>query len=315
MLIEQKWARRFFMADGEGGGGDSAAAAALAAAAGGKGGEGGGSGGGDPAAAAAAAAAQNNGGGKQEPSPFAWVGDNAELQALAQQRGWKDPATAIESYRNLEKTFSAADKIVLPKEEGDKDGWGKVYKALGRPDTADGYQIPVAKGGSAEDLKVFQTKAHELGLTQKQAAELAKWYDGDIAARTDAAGNQSKQQLDVEIAQVKDNWGSNYQQNAEIARRGSDLLGFTAADIDKLESTIGHKKTMDMFLKVGQGSKEGRFVDGDGTKFNPATKEAAQARLDEIRNSDVERSEALKQGSDTFKEVERLSKIVAGVKV
>jgi len=267
-----------------------------------------------PAPAAAAPAAT--------PAPAAsvpdykWAGDDT-AQALAQKKGWASPGDALKSYTELEGLLGG-EKLPLPKTPDDKAGWDRVYTALGRPETPEGYGIKPAEDASDADKAFangYVSKAHELGLTGKQAQELQKWADAQAVERETATTREQTAKLDEEIAAVKDNWGNNFNQNAELARRGADALQLDKDSIDKLESSLGHKKLMDMLLKVGQAGGEGKGLrNPGGTDFAPATKEAAQARLQEIKDNPALRSEALKPGTEINKEVDRLDKIIAGVR-
>lgn len=248
---------------------------------------------------------------------YAWAGDDA-AKAVAKTKGWATPADAIKSYGELEGLLGG-EKLPLPKTPDDKAGWDRVYTALGRPDTPDGYGIKAPENASEGDkafIGGYLTKAHELGLTTKQATELQKWADTQGQGITEAQTREIQQRTDAEIAAVKDDWGVNFNTNAEIARRGADALGLDKATIDALEENpkFGHKKLMDMLLKVGQAGGEGRLHNPGGGGFNPVTKESAKARLDEIKASPQLRSEALKPGSEINKEVDRLDKIIAGVR-
>lgn len=263
-----------------------------------------------PAPAAAPAAAPAPG----TPPDYAWAGDDA-AKAVAAKKGWASPADVIKSYGELE-ALLGGEKLPLPKTPDDKAGWDRVYAALGRPDSPEGYGIAVPDGVDPALSKEYASKAHELGLTTKQALELQKWHDEKGGALSTAAQAEIDARIDQEIAAVKDNWGQNFNQNAEIARRGSQALGLDGAALDAMEQhpAIGHKKLMDMLLKVGQSSGEANFHNPGGGSFNPVTKEAAQARLEEIKANPTERAEALKPGSAINKEVDRLDKIIAGVR-
>lgn len=245
---------------------------------------------------------------------YSWAGDDAN-KAIAQKKGWASPADALKSYTELEGLLGG-EKLPLPKTPDDKAGWDRVYTALGRPDSPEGYNLPVPEGVDPAMSKEYAGKAHELGLTTKQANELLKWHEEKGGSVAKAQETEIAARIDQEIAAVKDNWGNNFNTNAEMARRGSEALGLDGAALDAMEQNpaIGHKKLMDMLLKVGQATGEGKFHNPGGGSFNPVTKEAAQARLEEIKNNPNERSEALKPGSAINKEVDRLDKIIAGVR-
>lgn len=212
-----------------------------------------------------------------------------------------------------------SEKLPIPKAADDKAGWDRVYNALGRPDTPEGYALKPLDGVEPTVLNEFAAKAHELGLSAKQAQEIQKWHDSKAVEMAGGQAAETTERIDQEIAQVQKDWGQNFNTNAEMARRGAEALGLDKDAIDAMEESpkIGHKKLMEMLFKVGQATGEAKphgFGSGGGGGFGAMTKEQAQARRDEIIGNPTERTEALKPGSDLSKELDRLDMIIAGVK-
>lgn len=90
------------------------------------------------------------------------------------------------SYANLEKMLGG-DKVPVPK-DGDNEGWDRFYKAAGRPDNADAYDIKVPDGlpegfYDGEAAKSFKTWAHQNGLNNRQAQALHDAYVSTTAAK------------------------------------------------------------------------------------------------------------------------------------
>lgn len=246
---------------------------------------------------------------------YSWAGDD-KAQAIAKAKGWASPADALKSYSELE-GYLGGDKVPLPKDEGDKAGYDRLWKTLGRPDTPDGYGIKPPEGADPALSTEYATKAHELGLTTKQANELLAWHEAKGGEMGTASQAETDARIDGDVKTVKDDWGPNFNANAEVARRGTDALGWDKAKIEAIEAhpLLGHKWLMDTALKVGQMTGEGRMHNPGGQgSFAPVTKESAQARLQEIKDNPQLRSEALKPGSEINKEVDRLDMIIAGVK-
>lgn len=271
---------------------------------------------GAPAAAPAASPAAAPAAAPAATPDYKWAGDET-AQQLAQKKGWAQPGDAIKSYTELEGLLGG-EKLPLPKSPDDKAGWDRVYTALGRPDVAtpEAYGIKLPEGVDPSYANGMAKIAHENGVSAKAMQALAKANDDAAAAMTAATQAETTARIDGEIAAVKDNWGNNFNTNSEIARRGADSLGLTKVELDALEESpkFGHKKLMDMLLKVGQAGSEASFKNPGGGGFTPVTKESAKARLAEIKANPIERSEALKPGTEINKEVDRLDKIIAGVR-
>lgn len=248
---------------------------------------------------------------------YSWAGDDA-AKAMAEKKGWATPADAFKSYTELEGLLGG-EKLPLPKQADDKAGWDRVYNALGRPDTADGYGLKPPEGIEPTVINEFAAKAHELGLSTKQAQEIQKWHDSKAMEIAGGESKETTERIDQEIAQVQKDWGQNFNINAEVARRGADALGLDKDALDAMEESpkIGHKKLMDMLFKVGQATGEASahgMNNSDKTGFGAMSKEQAQARRDEIIKNPAERAEAMKAGTEVSKELDRLDMIIAGKK-
>ena len=62
-----------------------------------------------------------------------------ENKGLAELKAWNTADNMLDSHRNLEKLVGV-DKLPLPKNEADKEGWDRVYTRLGRPRETRGLQ-------------------------------------------------------------------------------------------------------------------------------------------------------------------------------
>mgnify|MGYP007051592169 CR=1 FL=1 len=77
---------------------------------------------------------------------------------------------------SLEKLLSH-EKVPLPKDENDKEGWDRVYRTLGRPDTPEKYtfdrpDLPDGMTWDEESEKFWRTWAHANGISQRQFERL-----------------------------------------------------------------------------------------------------------------------------------------------
>jgi hypothetical protein len=118
-------------------------------------------------------------------------------------------------------------------------------KLIGVPDTPDAYglkkpdQLPEGVEWNEEDVKGFQTLAHEIGLTPAQVQKLTE-YDLARAGKMTASG---KEKLTAFVNEQRDTlkkeWGDSFSNNVERALMAAQLLG-----LDPKDPEIGNSAKM-----------------------------------------------------------------------
>lgn len=202
-----------------------------------------------------------------------------DLKGLAEVKGWKDPADALKSYKNLEE-FMGADKagrgLILPKDENDRQAFDKIYERLGRPEKAEDYALAdfLKENGDnqlEEDetydenmLNAMSGIFHEAGLSKKQGQSLAMGYNKFFQGMVEAQREKHR----AEVEEVK---GSLAPEQLETARRGFRFLGLSGEDAVAIEAYLGVKKATDLFTKIGVSLAEdklpadAKYAGGDGS--------------------------------------------------
>jgi hypothetical protein len=158
------------------------------------------------------------------------IEDNRKTVAA---KGWKDPDTAIGSYRELERyaTDLKSKALVPPKDDASPDDWNAFWSKLGRPEKPEAYEFKLPEGlpdnlpydgKTATEFKVW---AHEAGLTPKQAQAVHDKYVGKLASTLTAkAEADSKAANDAHETLLKE-WGDGYKRKQELANRAIRQLG------------------------------------------------------------------------------------------
>lgn len=112
-------------------------------------------------------------------------------------------------YQNLEKLLGR-EKIPMPLGEDDKEGWDRVYKAIGVPDKEDDYEftrpiLPTDLPYDEDGEKYLRKALHSARLNKKQSSEIydkitklqierhSAWHEG-----------QKKQRADLEHALIRE---------------------------------------------------------------------------------------------------------------
>lgn len=154
-------------------------------------------------------------------------------KALGGNEAWESKYTSLKSllgsHASLE-TMMGRDKLVVPTEHSSADEWNAFYTKLGRPEKADGYGIKRPDGvpdGIWDDKLVagFQAKAHELGLTPKQASALVAWQLGTTQEAVKAAEAQATQAREQTVTALKTEWGADYETKLVAAKQAAIAVG------------------------------------------------------------------------------------------
>lgn len=247
------------------------------------------------------------------------LGLSDEYKGLAQVKNFKDANDMFKSYKNLE-SLTGVDKneiIRIPKaKEGETPDYSEVFKALGRPDTAEGYALP-----DTEFAKAAQSKLFELNLTKAQAQGLMDWFGSYQQSYQDAAKEelerQSKETLEKAKQNLQKDWGAKYDEYLEIAKQGvasaNKEFGLDTDALDKIGDAVGIDLAAKLFYALGKESaKDGSLnVQNYISKTGNESPEVAKYKLAEMY-ADPETAKKISSGDKkTFDELNRLNAIVA----
>jgi hypothetical protein len=237
--------------------------------------------------------------------------DDPELKGWAQNKGYREVKDLATAHRGLEGLLSR-EKLPLPKDEADAEGWNRVYSALGRPDDKGGYKLSEIANADPEFADAAGDWFHEAGLNAKQAGVLAeKWnaHQEAVVAKMEA---DFQAKSGAEMSDLKTEWGPKFDANTELARRGAKMLGWDKDTMSGVERVLGTKGMMTALSKIGGGMAEDSFIDGEGRKTFGMTPDQAQARLNTLKADKEWGKKYLNGDADARAEVERLNRIISG---
>jgi hypothetical protein len=292
-----------------------------------EGGEGGGGGAAAPASAPAAQATAA----APAPAPAApaaapapavqhpWLQTpDTNLIGLAQTKGWQTAADAVKSYHELEKMVGAdraGRTVTIPTDENDKAGWEQVFNRLGRPATAEAYQLPVPQGADPSFARAAQTKFHELGLSEKTGKALAEWWNAQATSQAEAQAIAAQNALAVEHQALEKDWGTGADATArrELARRAAVQLGLDEQSMDALEKVTGYSKVLKALAKVGDMMREHGAEGMSSTNVGSfgMTPEGAKARKSQLMADKEWAKKAMDPKSTEWAELKKLDGIIS----
>lgn len=202
-----------------------------------------------------------------------------------ENKGFKSFPDMAAGYRSLESRMGG-EKVPMPKGEADAEGWQTLWKALGRPDDAAGYDIPVPDDMGKEYADQFRAKAHEIGLLPHQAKALAEW-NNTLVAETMALPD-----ADATRTTLRAEWkGDAFDRNIELARRGAAQMQLDDKTIERLTVDLkGAPETLKLLAKIGGAfGEQGAMPGADGQPARQMggqlTAEQAVTRKQEILKS------------------------------
>lgn len=226
--------------------------------------------------------------------------EQKEVRDWVANKAYADPFVLAKTARDLDREAGTlrqlkgypadaigADGTVPKEQEGRVSAWST---AMGVPETADKYDIPLPANNPFPEFKNFM--AEELRLARVPAAmapALARGYERAVQKMEAKLKEAENTQSQIQLAELQHAWGSNYQERIAYAARGkawmaNELGGLTDDQMRSMESILSTPKFLTMMWKIGAGNKEAAFAGGSGDPkgFTGGASEAQQ-RWDQMQ--------------------------------
>ena len=147
----------------------------------------------------------------------------------------KDVGNLARSYVNAQRLIGS-DKVPLPKNPTEED-LDNIYSKLGRPETPQGYELPVDGNVITEEVAAqYADIAHNLRLTPQQAQGVLDYYKSTVQQTSEGLAEQAEQQAEQTTAELQKEWGQAFEQKVTAAKEivdqfaGPELLQMKLED-------------------------------------------------------------------------------------
>lgn len=196
---------------------------------------------------------------------------------------------AVQSHLSLEKLLGH-DKVPIPKDDKDIAGIQAFNKAMGIPDTAEGYglkdaTIPESMKSMSFDKKTFAETIHKFGLTPKQASGLWEAYTQMSMGAYNKYVTDNNTQLAQLVNGLKQEWGDAYDTNVELGQMVINKFSDSEEAANYITaSLLKDPRGVKFMAKIGSQfaeNKIGDFKYHTGFSFSP---EQAKQEIDKIMN-------------------------------
>lgn len=223
-----------------------------------------------------------------EPTPaalpeFSWKdrvgGDLSKAPSLGKFEDTPEGLAEMgKSYVNLEKLLSN-EKVPLPKGPDDAEGIAQFNKAIGVPETPEGYTLPdpVVPDAMKDSFnrEGFQQVVHKHKLTPEQANGLWKDYTEMSSNVYANSMKEFESKLDSNINELRRSWGDAYDGNVELGDMvinkfsdNKDMSDFLTASLSK------DPAGMKFLQKIGTQFAENKVGDFQYKRFAMTAEEA-----------------------------------------
>ncbi len=235
-----------------------------------------------------------DGGGTPEFTAPAWAeGASTDELAVIQSKQWagegKGPLDVLRSYMNLEKLHGAgADQLVKLPNWDNAEEVAAYRERLGVPTDPSTYETPTIELSTGTlDPSMLQEISHRVGHTPAQHGQMSEAI-GEVLKASVAQAQQAAEARDqVEQKALESDWGAKLTaENQQVAIRAMDRFGIEPETVDKIQTTLGYRATMELLVSLGRGVGEhqtganGR--EGGESRFG-MTKEVARAQIKELQ--------------------------------
>ncbi len=153
----------------------------------------------------------------------------ADLKANPSLAKFRDKASLAKSYVNLEHLIGN-EKVPVPKDANDQEGWDRFWKAAGKPEAADKYEFQkpekMPEGVTYDENmeKWWRDVAHRNNLTKGQASGLFKEYGDRLFSQADASVQDVGRQRVACKVELQRDWGAEYGARWAVASAAFDAL-------------------------------------------------------------------------------------------
>jgi len=191
------------------------------------------------------------------------------------------------SYINLQSKISAKG-LIIPAKGASKEETASFWKELGRPDTAEGYQLTLPQNlhksvvSNSESQKVFKAKCHEIGLSSDQTQLLHSWYITELSGTMKQQEEEDTKTVNEAKTALNAKWGTTYEGKLALANKVVNKFGGEKV-LELFKDGLGaNPLVLEMMSNIGDALSEDALGPGGKSAYGGLTPDAAQAKKTEI---------------------------------
>lgn len=236
-------------------------------------------------------------------TPYDWHNDiHPDVKTDEVWKSVPDLKTLTKSYADAVKYNVGA--IKMPAKDATPEQINDFYRKLGRPESAEGYQLPESLKSSPRAI-AMRGVAHSAGLTPDQWRLVAEGYER--IGSEDAA--QQAALRDQTITNLQGKWGAAFDTKVSLVQRLIRTFGGDETFENISKNPIGNDAGfLEMMATVAEAMAEEELISRNVEGV--ASKEDAQRELDTLTNSQVYLNPRLPGHANAVKRATQLFEVV-----
>jgi hypothetical protein len=200
---------------------------------------------------------------------------------------FKEPSALAKSWVSAQKMMGA-EKVVIPNDKSTEEDWNVFFNKIGRPESADKYEIKPPEGMQLDEAvtKPFKELAHKLGLSAKQVAGLSDWNFGAVKAAAEAKQSAQINELRDSLDTYAKNLGGEEKFKARVDTAKAAMRVLAKPELQEYLKKSGagsHPAMIEHFAELAGMMDEGKIRDGTGIKLQGEDPAVIQASLDALQ--------------------------------
>lgn len=180
-------------------------------------------------------------------------------------------------------------KLILPGKDTSDEDRNAFYTQLGRPETAEGYELPadgLPEGYKAdpEKAKEFFEFAHKQGFTDQQAAGMVRYDALRTASIAKAANDARKVNADAVTEGMKKEWGPSYDEKMALAKGALSKFGGPELLAEIEDTGIGNNPALiKAMAEIGKAIAEDEILGSGKSRQFISSPAEAEAKIGALR--------------------------------
>ncbi len=201
---------------------------------------------------------------------------------------FKDVSGLAKSFVNAQKMIGA-DRVVLPNDKSTDEEWSSFYQKLGRPESAEKYEIKGVDGKPIESsvTKSFKETAFNLGLSPKQVAGLAEWNAGTLSEAQKSEETAKTNEVRDSIKAYEEKLGGSEKYKARVDEARVAVRALATPELSELLKTSGlgsRPEMIEFFAQLKGMMSEDKIRDGTGVSFQGEDPSVLQRELEAVES-------------------------------
>jgi|TARA_R110000824_G_scaffold42332_1_gene124795 hypothetical protein len=199
---------------------------------------------------------------------------------------WGSLNDFAKTHLNAQKLIGA-DKVAIPGKAATDEEWQSLYQRLGAPEDPNQYEVEQTDVFDEASFTAFRNKAYEIGLSNKQAQEIAGLYQDQIATGREALNQRAEEARFSGEQELRKEFGQNFEQRLTQAQAAARTVMGDTAIFDEIQLADGrslgdHPAIIRTFSRMAEMLGEDGLV-GEPTDVVMSSQDAKQLISEHMR--------------------------------